>query len=99
MRRSGRVVAGGGGARWTGVPRSALAWHEGEPRRGVSRRRRLKRGSPLVGRSPYSRTRRWLRAAEMVGGEAVGGQGGGRSLDMVGMGGVVVRTGRLTGGP
>jgi hypothetical protein len=52
-----------------------------------------------VGRSPYSRTRRWLRAAETVGGEAVGGKGGGRSLDMVGMGGVVVRTGRLTGGP
>jgi hypothetical protein len=39
---------------------------------GVSARWRSKRGSSSVGRSPYSRTRRWPRAAEPLGGEVVG---------------------------
>jgi hypothetical protein len=70
----------------------------GEIEVGVSGRRRSKRGSSSVGRSPYSRTRRWPWAAEPVGGEAVVRQGSGHGPDMVGMGGVIFRTRRMTGG-
>jgi hypothetical protein len=49
-RRSGRVVAGGGGAQWIGVRRLVLA------------RQKEKSGSSSVGHSPYSRMRRWPRA-------------------------------------
>jgi hypothetical protein len=38
-------------------------------------------------------------AVEMVGGGYGGWQGGDRSLDTIGMGGAVVWTRRLTGGP
>jgi hypothetical protein len=48
------------------------------------------RGTTSAGRSPYSRTRRWPRAAETVGrnggrngGEAIGGQGGSHGLNAV----------------
>jgi hypothetical protein len=46
-------------------------WHSArrKQRWGVSGRLRLKRGSLSVGRSPYSCTRRWPRAAELVGGK------------------------------
>jgi hypothetical protein len=53
----------------------------------VSGRPRSKRGSSSVGRSPYSRMKQWSGAAEPVGGKAMGGQGGGRSLDTVSTGG------------
>jgi hypothetical protein len=33
----------------------------GEAEAGHDRRKRMKRGSSSAGRSPYSRTRRWLR--------------------------------------
>jgi hypothetical protein len=92
-------VTRGGDAQWTGVQWSAFTRCEEKQWRGVSVRRRSKRGSSSVGPSPYSRTRRWPRVAKPVGGKAMGGQGGGHSLDTVGAGGAVVRTGQLTDGP
>jgi hypothetical protein len=62
-------------------------------RRAGARReqKEKKKGSSLVGRSSYSRMRRWPRAAETVGGngeensgEAMGGQGGSHGLNTVG---------------
>jgi hypothetical protein len=58
-----------------------------EETRGEAGAEGEERGSSSVGRSSYSRTRRWPRAAEMVGGnggEAVGGRGGGRGSNAVG---------------
>jgi hypothetical protein len=95
----GRGVARGGDARWTGVLRSVLAWREEKQRQGMSGRQRSKRGRSSAGRSHYSQTTRWLRAAELVGSKAVGGQVNGCGPDTVGIGGAVVWTGRLMGGP
>jgi hypothetical protein len=77
----GGARGGDGRARWW--PEEAVlgetgcsGQHQHEVRRkqrwGVSARRRSKRGSSSVGRSPYSRTRRWPRAVEPLGGEVVG---------------------------
>jgi hypothetical protein len=81
--RRGAPARGGarGGDGWAGwwLEEAALSeltcggrhWHDvrRKQRRGMSGRQRLKRGSSLVGRSPYSRTRRWPRKVEPVGGE------------------------------
>jgi hypothetical protein len=77
----GGARGGDGRARWW--PEEAVlgetgcsGQHQHEVRRkqrwGVSARRRSKRGSSSVGRSPYSRTRRWPRAVEPLGGEVMG---------------------------
>jgi hypothetical protein len=57
------TVGQGGGQCWHGARK--------KQRRGVSGRRRSKRGSSSAGRSPYSRTRWWKWCAvNTVGGEA-----------------------------
>jgi hypothetical protein len=40
---------------------AAVGTARGEVEVGHERRKRMKRGSSLAGRSPYSSTRRWLR--------------------------------------
>jgi hypothetical protein len=79
----------------------------GEAEAGYERRKRMKRGSSSAGRSPYSRTRRWLRrrkwwAAIIVGGEVaavVSWAWARRRWPLSEEVFTVVRIGRLTGGP
>jgi hypothetical protein len=80
----------------------------GESKAGRERKKRTKRESSSVGRSPYSRTRRWLRrrkwwAARQRPRCRGHGQGGGghylKRLARSRRGRPVVWTGWLTGGP
>jgi hypothetical protein len=76
--RGGDGRAEGGRRRQRSVDRGAAVGvvpTRREVEAGREQKKRTKRGSSLVGRSPYSRTRRWLRrrkrwAANVVGGEA-----------------------------
>jgi hypothetical protein len=65
---------------------------EGEA--GRERKAKVEKGELIGGALPLL-----PHEAVAEGGEAVGRQGGGHSLDTVSTGGAVVRTGRLTGEP
>jgi hypothetical protein len=93
-RTSDAVASGLGKAMMVSHRRQVQQWQRRMVRRAGVRweLKEKKRGSSSVGRSSYSCTRRWPRAAETVGGndgrngsEAMGGQGSSRSPNAVGM--------------